>query len=95
MDIEQVRNPLEDEEEYNVRQFKLMSDSQFNAKYIAFQRAGLQTKILFNGVFVLNVLDGGASDNLLKAGDEIIEVDGQKLKSTNACRSFKAKATWR
>lgn len=79
MDINQVRNPLEDEEEYNVRQLKLMSDSQFNAKYIAFQKAGLQTTIHFDGVFVLNVLDGGASDGLLKAGDEIIEVDGHKI----------------
>ena len=81
MDISQVRNPLEDEEEYNVRQLKLMSDSQFNAKYVAFQKAGIQTKVIFNGVFVLNVLEGGASDNLLKAGDEIIEVDGQKIRN--------------
>jgi Lon-like protease len=81
MDISQVRNPLEDEEEYNVRQLKLMSDSQFNAKYVAFQKAGIQTKVIFNGVFVLNVLEGGASDNLLKAGDEIIEVDGQSIRN--------------
>ncbi|MGE7090021.1 SepM family pheromone-processing serine protease [Lysinibacillus sp. NPDC048646] len=79
MDINQVRNPLEDDEEYNIRQLKLMSDSQFNAKYVAFQRAGLEAKIHFEGVFVLNVLDGGASDGLLKAGDEIIQVDGQKI----------------
>ena len=79
MDINQVRNPLEDDEEYNIRQLKLMSDSQFNAKYVAFQRAGLEVTIHFKGVFVLNVLDGGASDGLLKAGDEIIQVDGQKI----------------
>ncbi|WP_107947651.1 SepM family pheromone-processing serine protease [Lysinibacillus parviboronicapiens] len=79
MDINQVRNPLEDDEEYNIRQLKLMSDSQFNAKYVAFQRAGLEVTIHFEGVFVLNVLDGGASDGLLKAGDEIIQVDGQKI----------------
>ncbi|MFY0517013.1 SepM family pheromone-processing serine protease [Lysinibacillus sp. UGB7] len=79
MDINQVRNPLEDDEEYNIRQLKLMTDSQFNAKYVAFQRAGLEAKIHFKGVFVLNVLDGGASDGLLKAGDEIIQVDGQKI----------------
>nr|WP_305068585.1 SepM family pheromone-processing serine protease [Lysinibacillus sp. K60] len=81
MDIEQVRNPLEDDEEYNIRQLKLMSDSQFNAKSVAFQRAGLETKVLFNGVFILNVLDGGASDGILKAGDEIVEVDGQRITS--------------
>ncbi|MGN4126331.1 SepM family pheromone-processing serine protease [Lysinibacillus sphaericus] len=79
MDINQVRNPLEDDEEYNIRQLKLMTDSQFNAKYVAFQRAGLEAKVHFQGVFVLNVLDGGASDGLLKAGDEIIQVDGQKI----------------
>lgn len=79
MDIKQVRNPLEDDEEYNIRQLKLMSDSQFNAKYVAFQRAGLKTTINFDGVFVLNVLDGGASDGLLKAGDEITKVDGTEI----------------
>ncbi|MFJ5765291.1 SepM family pheromone-processing serine protease [Lysinibacillus sp. NPDC093210] len=79
MDIQQVRNPLEDDEEYNIRQLKLMSDSQFNAKYVAFQRAGLETTIHFNGVFVLNVLDGGASDGFLKAGDEITKVDGTEI----------------
>ncbi|CAM5448251.1 endopeptidase La OS=Lysinibacillus sphaericus OX=1421 GN=LS41612_18455 PE=3 SV=1 [Lysinibacillus sphaericus] len=78
MDIKQVRNPLEDDEEYNVRQLKLMSDSQFNAKYVAFQVAR-EAKIHFNGVFVLNVLDGGASDGLLKAGDEITKVDGIEI----------------
>lgn len=81
MDIDQVRNPLEDNEEYNVRQLKLMSDSQFNAKYVAFKKAGLDVNVKFEGVFVLNVLDGGASDGILKAGDEIIEVDGQKIEN--------------
>lgn len=81
MDISQVRNPLEDDEEYSVRQLKLMSDSQFNAKYVAFNKAGLEVKVKFEGVFVLNVLDGGASDGILKAGDEIVKVDGQKIEN--------------
>ena len=81
MDINQVRNPLEDNEEYTVRQLKLMSDSQFNAKYVAFNRADLDVNVKFEGVFVLNVLDGGASDGILKAGDEIVEVDGQKIEN--------------
>ena len=81
MDITQVRNPLEDDEEYNVRQSKLMTDSQFNAKYVAFNKAGLDVIVQFEGVFILNILDGGASDGILKAGDEIIEVEGQKIDS--------------
>ncbi|MEG0258510.1 MAG: SepM family pheromone-processing serine protease [Lysinibacillus sp.] len=81
MDIDQVRHPLEDDDEYNVRQLKLMTDSQFNAKYVAFQKAGLDVEVKYNGVFVLNVLDGGASDEILKAGDEIIAVEGKKIEN--------------
>lgn len=79
MEMEQVRNHEEDEEEYNIRQLKLMQDSQFNAKYVAFNRAKLPYEVHYNGVFVLNVLEGGASDGILKAGDEIISVNGNPI----------------
>ncbi|GLC87569.1 SepM family pheromone-processing serine protease [Lysinibacillus piscis] len=88
MDIKQVRNPLEDDEEYNIRQLKLMSDSQFNAKYIAFQKAGLETKVTFDGVFVLNVLEGGAAEGLLNAGDELLTIDGQTIDSQQMLVDF-------
>lgn len=39
---EQVRSPHESEEEYNVRQLKLMSDSQVNALQVAFEKVGQQ-----------------------------------------------------
>ncbi|QCR34417.1 peptidase [Lysinibacillus sp. SGAir0095] len=73
---EDVRQEEEDEEEYSVRQLKLMTDSQFNALYIAFQKANLPYTIEYHGVTVLNVLAEGAADGELEPGDEIVEVDG-------------------
>ncbi|HWL13197.1 MAG TPA: PDZ domain-containing protein, partial [Ureibacillus sp.] len=73
---EDVRQEEEDEEEYSVRQLKLMTDSQFNALYIAFQKANLPYTVEYHGVMVLNVLADGAADGELQPGDEIVEIDG-------------------
>ncbi|WP_342472905.1 SepM family pheromone-processing serine protease [Metasolibacillus sp. FSL H7-0170] len=79
MQLNTVRQNEEDDEEYNIRQLKLMTDSQFNALYVAFSKAGLDYQITLKGVYVLNVLAGGAADGIIKAGDEIVEVDGQRI----------------
>lgn len=76
---EEVRQEEEDEKEYSVRQLKLMSDSQFNALYIAFQKANLPYTIEYHGVTVLNVLADGAADGELEPGDEIVEIDGKLI----------------
>ena len=81
LSMNQVRQEEEDDEEYNIRQLKLMTDSQFNALYVAFSRAGLEYQVTFKGVYVLNVITGGAADGLLKAGDEIREIEGQRIES--------------
>ena len=76
---ESVRQEEEDEEEYNVRQLKMMTDSQFNASYVAFSRADLEYHVTYKGVFVLNVLANGAAEGVLKPGDEIVEMDGERI----------------
>lgn len=38
MELKDVRQEEEDETEYSIRQLKLMSDSQFNALYVAFKK---------------------------------------------------------
>ncbi|MTD30344.1 SepM family pheromone-processing serine protease [Planomicrobium sp. YIM 101495] len=81
---EQVRSPDESEDEYNVRQLKLMSDSQVNAVQVAFERAGKEFELIDNGVFVLNVLDGSAADGILNPGDRIIALDGEELHNQEA-----------
>ena len=79
--IADVRQEEEDDEEYNIRQLKYMTDSQFNATYVAFNRAGLDYQITYKGLYVLNVLAKGAADGVLKPGDEIVEADGQRIMS--------------
>lgn len=75
----QVRSPHESEEEYNVRQLKLMSDSQINALKAAFETTGMPYDIETTGVFVLNVLKKGAADEILKPGDRVLSIDGNNF----------------
>lgn len=79
--ISDVRQEEEDDEEYTIRQLKYMTDSQFNATYVAFNRAGLEYQVTYKGLYVLNVLSGGAADGQLKPGDEIVEADGRRIDS--------------
>ena len=76
---ENVRREGEDDKEYNIRQKKLMSGSQFNAITVAFEKAGLPVEVQFEGVFVMMVLEGGAADGILEVGDKIRVVDGIPL----------------
>ena len=78
-DVEEIGDVLqeeEDEEEYEIRQLKLMDNSQFNAISVAFQKAKLPYTVRYDGIYVLNIISGSAADGLLKPGDEIVEIDG-------------------
>ena len=77
LEVDAVRQQGEDENEYRVRQLKLMSDSQFNALYVAFTKADLPYTVSYKGVYVLNVLENAAADGVLQAGDVVTELDGQ------------------
>lgn len=83
-----VRQEEEDDEEYNIRQLKYMTDSQFNATYVAFNRAGLDYQVTYKGLYVLNVLAEGAADGHLKPGDEIVEVDNELIDSLETFRTL-------
>ncbi|MGN7386918.1 SepM family pheromone-processing serine protease [Sporosarcina sp. SAFN-015] len=78
--INKVRREGEDDKEYNIRQKKLMSDSQFNAITVAFSKAGIPVDITYDGVFIVSVLQDSASDGKLETGDKIRYVDGVQLK---------------
>ena len=79
---ENVRRSGENDKEYNVRQKKLMSDSQFNAVTIAFEKAGLPVGIDFDGVFVMGIVENGAADGILEVGDKIHSIDGVQLEES-------------
>ncbi|WP_313234352.1 SepM family pheromone-processing serine protease [Sporosarcina ureae] len=84
MPATQVRRHGESDEEYGVRQIKLMADSKTHAISVAFDKAGLPINRKFTGVFVAGVLPAGASSGKLKVGDVIQSIDQQKLASTDA-----------
>ncbi|GEK32658.1 SepM family pheromone-processing serine protease [Kurthia sibirica] len=75
-----VRSPEESDADYNLRQLKLMTDSQFNAKYMAFKATGHPYKVKYNGVYVIYVVDKAAASKVLKAGDEVTAIDDKKIK---------------
>ena len=71
----------EDENEYKVRQLKLMDHSKFNALRVAFEQADLPYTVRFDGVQVLNVLKDSAADDVLVPGDMIVEINGELIES--------------
>lgn len=79
LNLDSVRQKDEDDKEYEIRQLKLMSDSQFNALYVAFSRANLSYTITYHGVYVLNVLEGSAAAGSMRAGDIVTELNGQRI----------------
>ncbi|TFE00251.1 SepM family pheromone-processing serine protease [Jeotgalibacillus salarius] len=81
-DVEEVRNPHESEDEYSVRQLYLMDNSAAQAIEVAFREAGAEYEFQYNGIYILNVFPGMPAENILKAGDRVIEVDGIKLESS-------------
>ncbi|PID22542.1 peptidase [Sporosarcina sp. P3] len=80
----QVRRHGESDEEYGVRQKKLMADSKTHAISVAFDKAGLPINRKFTGIFVAGVLPAGASAGKLKVGDVIQSIDQLNLTSTDA-----------
>ena len=77
-----VRRDGESDKDYNIRQKKLMSGSQFNAITVAYDKAGIPVDIEFDGVFVMGVPEGGAADGILEVGDKIRGIDGVSLKES-------------
>lgn len=65
----------ETDEEYNVRQLHLMDNSKNHAIKVAYEKAGEKFSYKYLGVYVLDVHEDMPAANVLKAGDQIIQVD--------------------
>ncbi|MEK4024113.1 MULTISPECIES: SepM family pheromone-processing serine protease [unclassified Sporosarcina] len=81
MPATKVRRHGESDEEYSVRQKKLMTDSKIHAISVAFDKTGLPMERIFNGVYVAGVIPNGAADEKLQVGDLIESIDKKKLSS--------------
>ena len=79
--LEEVRSENETDEEYSVRQLKLMDESQNTAVLNAYKKAGYEAEIITNGIYILHVGEDTPADGSLKAGDRILEVDGKAISS--------------
>lgn len=88
--VDEIRQKDEDEKEYNVRQLKLMSNSQFNAISVAFDRANKPYTVTNNGIFIFNVVDESAADGVLEAGDKILQMDEMDDLTEESIRSYLA-----
>lgn len=91
MDIltkEDVLGDQETDEQYNERQLHLMTDSQFNAKYVAFKETKQPFTVDYKGVYVTQVVAKSASDGILEMGDEITALNGKKIKKHDELVAF-------
>ncbi|MCA1053400.1 PDZ domain-containing protein [Rossellomorea aquimaris] len=80
--VEEIRNPHESDEEYNLRQLQLMENSQNHAIEVAFKAANKPFDYKYNGIYVLNVYPSMPAADILKPGDRVTEIDGQAFESS-------------
>lgn len=86
--LDAVRDQEETDEEYNVRQLNLMSNSKLAAIEVAYREAGIPYKYYYKGVYVLNVVEGMPADGKLSPGDRIFKVDGTEFDSSEEFTEF-------
>ncbi|SDJ03869.1 SepM family pheromone-processing serine protease [Salimicrobium halophilum] len=81
--IDQVRPEGVTEEEYFHAQLQMMESSQEAAKVVAYEAAGKDIDIQYEGVYVVQVMDGMPAQERLQSGDRIVEVDGQPVNESS------------
>lgn len=84
------RNPHESEDEYNVRQLQLMSESQIYAIQVAYEAAGEYFELTHEGVFVINILPAAAAEGILEPGDRIVSLDGLRYETLEQFTAYLA-----
>lgn len=88
MEANQIRREDEDDEAYEVRQLKLMSNSQINAIQVAYEQTGNDYTVTNNGLFIYSVMKGSPADGELNPGDRIIKVEGNADVSETALKDL-------
>ncbi|ARI77588.1 SepM family pheromone-processing serine protease [Halobacillus mangrovi] len=77
--LEDIRPEGVTEEEYYHAQLRMMESSQEAAKVVAYKAADREIDINYEGVFVMGVIKGMPAEDQLKSGDEITQVNGEKI----------------
>lgn len=82
-DLEDVFPEGYDRDDYMREQLLVMENSQQAATLVAFELADVDYTINYEGVYVVNVLDGMPAADVLEMGDKILEVNGEKIKDAD------------
>lgn len=80
--IEDIRREDETDGEYQLRQLYLMDNSKQSAIEVAYQHAGLEVNYNYQGVYVLNIMEGMPAEGKLEASDRVTKVDGKSFQSS-------------
>ncbi|QTM99319.1 PDZ domain-containing protein [Sediminibacillus dalangtanensis] len=81
--IEEVFPEGISQDEYFQAQLQMMESSQEASTVVAYQAAGKQIDIEYEGVYVVAVIEGMPAEGKLKAGDKIVEIDGRELETSD------------
>src|SRR5690625_1707985 len=77
--LEDVRPEGITEDEYMHAQLQMMENSQEASEVVAYEAANADITITFEGVFVVGVVEDMPADGVLKMGDRITRIDGNKM----------------
>ncbi|MBR7552781.1 SepM family pheromone-processing serine protease [Allobacillus sp. GCM10007491] len=80
-DLEDVRPEGISQDEYMEAQLHFMESSQEAATVVAFQAAGEELTINYQGVYVGMVMEDMPAEGVLQSGDQIVKVEGQQVNS--------------
>lgn len=72
-----------DRDDYMTEQLLVMENSQQAATLVAYELAGVDYTVNYEGVYVVNVLDEMPAADVLEMGDKILEVNGEKITDAN------------
>ena len=80
-DLEDVRPEGISQDEYMEAQLHFMENSQEAATMVAFQAADEDLTINYQGAYVGLVMEDMPAEGILKSGDQIVEVEGERVNS--------------
>ncbi|QKY68944.1 SepM family pheromone-processing serine protease [Lentibacillus sp. CBA3610] len=83
MPLREVRPEGVSEDEYFHAQLQMMESSQEASTVVAYEAAGEDITIDYNGVYVVSVIEGMPADEILETGDRIIGIDGNTIEESN------------
>ncbi|MFV8827037.1 SepM family pheromone-processing serine protease [Alkalihalobacterium sp. APHAB7] len=80
---DQIKRPEETEEDYLHRQQMMMNTSQDAAKIAAYEYAGKEVNISYNGIMITSFIEGMSAEEYLTHEDRILAVDGYRVHTVN------------